>query len=81
MTRANHWYNEEWCKDSHGVSQEELQKIVSLIRKTCKVVERCEVNSFKTGMICTIYENKNVGVKYWVHDIFGFIESIEELRN
>ena len=47
---ANHWYNEEWCKDNHGTSQEEMQKIVGFIRKTCKVTEMSSVPYGKNGV-------------------------------
>lgn len=74
--RMDHWYSDEWCRDHHARTQEQLQEIAGKIRKSCKVTEIVD-NGFN---ICTVYENKNLGVKYWIKDSFGHISEIDEAR-
>lgn len=47
------------------------------IRKSCKVTQICDNGS----SIVTIYENENLGLKYWIHDSFGNISEIIEGRS
>lgn len=75
-TRMNHYYSNEWCHDEHARTQEQLQEIAGKIRKSCKVTEIVD-NGFD---ICTIYENENLGLKFWVKDNFGWISEIDEGR-
>lgn len=80
--KMRHWYSNEWYSEERNnistksATQEELQKIAEKIRKGCKVEEITD-NGFE---ICTIYTNEAVGVKYWVHDSFGWISTIDEAR-
>ena len=74
--KMNYWYSDEWCKDEHARSQEELQNIANKIRRGCKVKEIANYESY----VCTIYENKNLGLRYWIKDEFGHISEIDEAR-
>ena len=74
--KMTHYYSDEWCTDNHKRSQDELQKIAAQIRKGCKVDEICEMGSY----FCTIYQNENLGLRYWVKDTFGWISEIDEER-
>lgn len=79
--RANHWYSDEFCSDSHARNQEQLQNIAKRIRENCKVTECSPVMCQNDdGYVCTIYENKNLGLKYWIKDEFGHITEIDEMR-
>ena len=75
-TRMNHYYSNEWCYSEYARTQEQLQEIAGKIRKSCKVTEIVD-NGFD---ICTIYENENLGLKFWVKDNFGHIDEIDEAR-
>ena len=75
-TTLRQWYSNEWCKDEHATTQEELQNIAAKIRKNCKVAE-IHADGFNS---CTIYTNEALGLKYWVKDDFGHIEEIDEAR-
>lgn len=74
--RMDHWYSNEWCRDEHGRTQEQLQEIAGKIRRNCKV-ENIVDNGHS---ICTIYVNDNLGIRYWVKDSFGTISEIDEAR-
>lgn len=75
--KMNHWYSNEFCHDSHGRTQEELQNIAGMIRKGCKVSEITDFGDY----VCTIYVNENLGLRYWVKDSFGTISEIDEARS
>ena len=74
--KLSHWYSDEFCHDDNATSQEQLQEIARLIREGCKCVEI----KGKGGNVVTIYENENLGLKYWVKDTFGHITEIDEAR-
>lgn len=76
----NHWYSNEWCHDEHECSQDELQAIAKMIRQGCKVKKIERGMCAYTPFVCTIYENKNLGLTYWVKDSFGTISEIDEER-
>lgn len=71
-----HFYSDEFCKDQNARNQEELQEIAKSIREGCKVKEYHNYERY----YCTIYENENLGLKYWVKDVFGHITEIDEAR-
>lgn len=74
--KINHYYSNEWCKDEHARTQEELQEIAKQIRSNCK----CESIENMDGYVCTIYKNDNLGLKFWIKDTFGKISEIDEGR-
>ena len=74
--RLNHYYSDEWCKNDHARNQEQLQEIAGKIRINCKVINIVD----NGNSICTIYENANLGLKFWVKDEFGHISEIDEGR-
>lgn len=74
--RLNHYYSDEWCKDEHARTQEQLQEIARKIRIGCKVTKIVDCG----GYVCTIYENENLGIRYWIKDTFGHISEIDEAR-
>lgn len=76
--RMNHWYSDEWCRDEKATTQDKLQNIAKAIRANSKVAEIA--NAGENGRTCTIYENEALGLKYWVHDTFGHISTIDEAR-
>lgn len=79
--RMNHYYSNEWCRDEHARTQEQLQEIARQIRENCKVEEIAQTACCnEAGNVCTIYTNKNLGLKYWVKDTFGHISEIDEAR-
>lgn len=75
-SHMRHFYSDEWCRDEKARTQEQLQEIASKIREGCDVTEICYVD----GYVCTIYENKSLGLRYWVKDEFGHISEIDEER-
>lgn len=80
--RMNHYYSDEWCRDNHARTQEELQSIAGQIRKHCKVQSISMVaGQHNDANICTIYVNENLGLRYWVKDEFGHISEIDEERS
>jgi aromatic ring-opening dioxygenase LigB subunit len=79
MIKMNHFYSDEWYTDERKRTQEELQNIAKQIRSNCKVTSISPVVSFN-DYICTIYENENLGLKYWIKDTFGNISEIDEAR-
>lgn len=80
--RLQHFYSDEWCRDESARTQEQLQKIAKAIRENCKCVEiRDYHESDATGYICSIYENENLGLKYYIKDRFGHIQEIDETRD
>ena len=74
--KMDHFYSNEWCKDQYARSQEELQEIAKKIRENCEV-ETIEKTSYGC---CTVYRNRNLGLKYWIKDDFGHISEIDEAR-
>lgn len=74
--KLNHWYSDEWCNDEHARTQDELQEIAWKIRNGCKTKEIYDFGDY----VCTIYENDNLGLKYWIKDTFGHISEIDEAR-
>ena len=80
MAKITNWYSNEWCKDNHARSQEELQKMAKAIRTSCKCMKIVNHNN-DDGHACTVYVNENLGIRYWIHDDFGKIETITEERN
>lgn len=81
MIIMNHWYSDEWCKDNHARTQEQLQNIAKQIRSNCQMYECKPVSSSNDDIIvCTIYYNENLGLKYWVKDRLGRITEIDEAR-
>ena len=82
-TYFTHYYNSEWWTDdelhtsTHGKTTAELFLIAEQIRKNCEVVE-CQTSA--SGFTCTKYENKALGVRYWVKDTFCHISEIDEAR-
>lgn len=74
--KMNHYYSNEWCRDQHARTQEELQKIAKQIRENCECSEIKDMGDYT----CTIYVNENLGLKYWIHDDFGHISTIDEAR-
>ena len=76
--KLRHYYNNDWSKDANACSQEELQEMAAEIRKHCEVKE---INNESYINCCTIYENKNLGVKYFIHDKLGNISEITEARS
>lgn len=81
--RMRHWYSEEWYTPNNeqtstkSATQEELRRIAEMIKEGCDLEEVCENGDF---MVCTIYSNKYIGVRYWVHDTCGWISTIDEAR-
>lgn len=76
-TKMNHYYSNDWCKDERARTQEELQNIASLIRKTCKTQDI----QISDDYVCTTYTNEALGIRYWIKDTFGTISEIDEARN
>ena len=74
--RMDTFYSDEWCKDEHARTQEQLQEIAGKIRKNCKVKKIID----NGHSIVTEYINENLGIEYWVHDSFGHISEIIEGR-
>lgn len=74
--KLNHFYSNEFCKDEHARTQEELQAIAKAIRENCKCSECNDYGDY----VCTIYFNENLGIKYWIKDTFGHISEIDEAR-
>ena len=75
--KIREWRSNEWCTDEKATTQEDLQNMARQVRENCKVTEiECNGNS-----TCTIYENKNLGIKYWIKDNFGHISEIIEARS
>lgn len=74
--KMNHWYSNEWCHDEHGRTQEQLQEIAGKIRRGCEAKEITDYGTY----VCTIYENENLGLRYWVKDFFGIVSEIDEAR-
>lgn len=79
--KVTEWFSDEWCRNHHARTQEQLQQIAGNIRKNCKCTKvmdqpGCHID----GAICTEYENENLGVQYIVKDTFGHIEEITEIR-
>lgn len=74
--KMTHYYSNEFCSDKRARTQEQLLDIVAKIRKGCKIEQICEGSDY----VCTIYTNKAIGLRYWVQDTFGHINSIDEAR-
>lgn len=74
--KVKHYYSDEWCTNDSARTQEELQNIAKQIRANCTVKEISDMGDY----FCTIYENENLGLKYWIHDSFGHISEITEGR-
>lgn len=79
--RMNHYYSDEWCKDNHARTQDELQSIAKQIREHCEVEEIIKTRGQNDDShICTTYTNEALGLKYWIKDTFGHISEITEAR-
>ena len=76
MAVMNHFYSNEWCRDHHARTQEELQQIARQIRTNCTCKETKNMGDYN----CTIYINENLGLRYWIKDSFGHISEIDEER-
>lgn len=70
--------NNSWCSDHRACSEEELQEMAGKIRENCTVKE---IDNESYLHCCTILENKNLGLKYWIHDDLGHISEIIEARS
>lgn len=76
--QLNQYYSNEWCNDEKKArSQEELQRIAKSIRDNCEVVEIIDMGDY----FCTVFRNNNLGLRYWIHDSFGHISTIDEERS
>ena len=75
--KVQHYNSDDWCKDKHARTQEQLVEIAGKIRKTCRVEDICDPGDYGT---CTVYVNEALGIRYWVRDDFGHIEEIVEGR-
>lgn len=74
--KMEHFYSDEWCKDDHARTQDELQSIAKQIRENCETAEI----TFNGNSTCTVYRNEALGLKYWIKDNFGHISEIDEAR-
>lgn len=74
--KMQNYYSDEWCNDEKARTQDELQEIAGKIRHNCDVSEIHTMD----GYTCTIYINKNLGLRFWIKDTFGHISEINEER-
>ena len=85
MTTMKHYYSNEFFKNDElhtgtiEMTQEQLQAAAKAIRENCKVKEM-QSRPATDGFACTVYENENLGVTYWIKDSFGHISEIDEAR-
>lgn len=77
-----HYYSDKWCNTSEARTQEQLQQIAKQIREVCAVVQiHDQSKMYGDGKACTEYQNEILGIRYWIHDTFGYISDITEARS